>query len=216
VTAWRSGHSPSRGPWFWPGVGGRGGVRWLDLDTGSSAWIWRLPGDVSGETAISADGRRLAAAATEADRKPVAEHGVVLVDLESGPPRPLHAHGRAVTAVALDATGRTVVTGDGEGVLRVGPWEGGEPHRLCCHAGAVRVVAVSPDRKWIASASGKEIRLWPMPDVTKPPLHTLPHDQLMAKLRALTNLQVVDDEASATGYRLEIGAFPGWKDVPTW
>ena len=61
-----------------------------------------------------------------------------------------------------------------------------------------------------------EIRLWPMPDLSKPPLHTLPYDELMAKLRALTNLQVVEDKASATGYRLEIGPFPGWKDVPTW
>ena len=34
-----------------------------------------------------------------------------------------------------------------------------------------------------------------MPDVSKPPLHTLPYDELMAKLRALTNLQVVEDPA---------------------
>jgi hypothetical protein len=27
-----------------------------------------------------------------------------------------------------------------------------------------------------------------MPDVTKPPLHTLPHAELLAKLDALTNL----------------------------
>ena len=44
----------------------------------------------------------------------------------------------------------------------------------------------------------------------------LPHDELMAKLRALTNLQVVEDEASSTGYGLEVGPFPGWKEVPTW
>jgi hypothetical protein len=41
-------------------------------------------------------------------------------------------------------------------------------------------------------------------------------EELMAKLRALTNLQVVADPAAATGYKLEIGPFPGWKDVPTW
>ena len=38
----------------------------------------------------------------------------------------------------------------------------------------------------------------------------------MAKLRALTNLQVVEDPAAATGYKLEVGPFPGWKDAPTW
>ena len=80
----------------------------------------------------------------------------------------------------------------------------------------VSTVAISPDGKWIASAAGGEIRLWPMPDLTKPPLHTLAHDELMTKLRALTNLQVVEDAASPTGYRLDIGPFPGWKDVPTW
>jgi hypothetical protein len=77
-------------------------------------------------------------------------------------------------------------------------------------------LAVSPDGRWIASAAGSEIRLWPMPDLTKPPLHTLPLDQLLAKLHELTNLQVVADETAPSGYRLEVGPFPGWKNVPTW
>jgi hypothetical protein len=38
----------------------------------------------------------------------------------------------------------------------------------------------------------------------------------MAKLRSFTNLEVVEDEAASTGYRLEVGPFPGWRDVPTW
>ena len=67
-----------------------------------------------------------------------------------------------------------------------------------------------------AVQAGGEIRLWPVPDLTKPPLHTLPHDELMTKLGALTNLQAVEDEASPTGYKLDIGPFPGWRDVPAW
>ena len=55
-----------------------------------------------------------------------------------------------------------------------------------------------------------------MPDVTKPPLHTLPHAELLAKLGALTNLRVVCDPTSSTRWTLDIGPFPGWKDVPTW
>jgi hypothetical protein len=55
-----------------------------------------------------------------------------------------------------------------------------------------------------------------MPDLSKPPLHTLPHDKLMVKLHSFTNLEVVEDDASSTGYRLEVGQFPGWRDVPTW
>jgi WD40 repeat protein len=140
----------------------------------------------------------------------------VLVDLASGTVEPVQSHGGTITAVALDATGGTLVTGDEEGVVRVGRADGSEPHRLCCHAGVVQTLTVSPDGKWIASASGGEIRLWPMPDVTKPPLHTLPHAELLARLGALTNLQVVEDAGSATGYRLEVGPFPGWRDVPTW
>jgi hypothetical protein len=38
----------------------------------------------------------------------------------------------------------------------------------------------------------------------------------MAKLRALTNLQVVEDRSSSTGWKLDVGPFPGWRDVPTW
>ena len=60
------------------------------------------------------------------------------------------------------------------------------------------------------------IRLWPMPDLSKPPLHTLPHDQLLATLRALTNMRAVRDPSSGTGWKIEIGPFPGWAKVPTW
>ena len=58
--------------------------------------------------------------------------------------------------------------------------------------------------------------LWPMLDVTRPLLNTLPYDELMARLRTLTNLQVVEESTSATGYKLKTGPFPGWKDVPAW
>ena len=66
------------------------------------------------------------------------------------------------------------------------------------------------------SATEESIRLWPMPDMTKPPLHTLTHDELMAKLDTLTNLRVVPDPTSATGWKVDVGPFPGWKEVPTW
>ncbi len=96
------------------------------------------------------------------------------------------------------------------------PLDGKPPHLLGRHDFAGGSLATSPDDRWVASAGAAEIRLWPIPDLTQPPFVALPHERLMAKLRALTNVQVVADEASATGYRLEIGPFPGWKDVPTW
>ena len=64
--------------------------------------------------------------------------------------------------------------------------------------------------------AGSDIRLWPMPDLSQPPLHTLPHDALLAKLDSLTNVRVVEDPAASSGYKVELGPFPGWKDVPTW
>jgi WD40 repeat protein len=203
-------------------AGGSGGLRWIDPNTGASEWILRLPKEVAAGFALSADGRRLVAASflfgsgVSTGQRPRTGRELVSMDLGQGERQPIRSHGEGVTAVGIDPPGRTLVTGDEQGVVRVGPVDGSEPHRLCCHAGQVSAVAVSPDGKWIASAAGGEIRLWPMPDLSKPPLHTLPHDELMAKLRALTNLQVVEDAASPTGYNLDIGPFPGWKDVPTW
>jgi hypothetical protein len=77
-------------------------------------------------------------------------------------------------------------------------------------------VAVSPDGRWIASVDDEAIHLWPMPDVTKPPLHTLPHAEILAKLDGLINLRVVRHPTTSTGWKLDVGPFPGWKDVPSW
>ena len=55
-----------------------------------------------------------------------------------------------------------------------------------------------------------------MPDLAEPPLHTLPRDVLLAKLRSLTNLRVAEDPASPTGWKLTVGPFPGWDEVPRW
>jgi WD40 repeat protein len=78
-------------------------------------------------------------------------------------------------------------------------------------------VAASPDGRWIASlGEDHTLRLWPMPDLTKPPLQSLPHDELVAQLRSLTNLRAVRDEASSTAWSIALDPFPGWRDVPTW
>jgi WD40 repeat protein len=195
------------------------GIRRFDAETGKYEWIWRVERGRSASMGSSRDGRWLIA--TAFTRDPGAEaHPVVLFDLEKGKQKTITSHGNLVVAVALDSSGTIIVTGDEQGVVRVGPADGGEPHLLLGHSEAVnRLVnplAVSPDGRWIASGAGTEIRLWPMPDLSKPPLHTLPLDQLLAKLHELTNLQVIEDEDSPTGYRLKIGPFPGWETVPEW
>jgi hypothetical protein len=55
-----------------------------------------------------------------------------------------------------------------------------------------------------------------MPDLDKPPLHTLLHDEFIAKLKTLTNLRVVRDPDSSTGLKLGSDPFPGWETVPEW
>lgn len=64
--------------------------------------------------------------------------------------------------------------------------------------------------------SSVEILLWPMPDLSRPPLYTLPHDELIAELHSLTNLRAVRDETPGTGWKIELGPFPGWAAIPEW
>jgi WD40 repeat protein len=138
-------------------------------------------------------------------------------ELASGETREIASHGKLLSCFALDPAGTTLVTGDIHGVVRVGPLSGDEPHLLHGHSVEVSSVAVSPDGRWIASGSDDgTLRLWPMPDLSKPPLHTLPHDELIAKLRSLTNLRAVRDPDSDTGWKIEVGTFPGWAEVPEW
>jgi WD40 repeat protein len=144
--------------------------------------------------------------------------GLMLRDLRRSGAEHLPEFGDCVTpGFDMDPTGSVVVAADSEGVIRVGRPGMGQPHLLFGHKGTIHVLAVSPDKRWIAS-SGEDntLRLWPMPDLDKPPLHTLPHDALIAKLKSLTNLRAVRDPASATGWKIEVGPFPGWKTVPTW
>jgi hypothetical protein len=71
-------------------------------------------------------------------------------------------------------------------------------------------------RQEVRSARGSYGPLWRVPETTKPPPHLRPRDEFVATLRSWTNLRVVPDPGSATGYKLEIGPFPGWADVPKW
>jgi WD40 repeat protein len=139
----------------------------------------------------------------------------VIVDIEKGSKIELPESHQSGELISVSTS--VIATGQLDGEIRVGPISGdSEPHLLLGHDDIVWPT-ISPDGKWVMSESLDDtVRLWPMPDLSKPPLHTLPHHELIAKLKTLTNLRVVRDEESSTGWKLEVGPFPGWETVPTW
>jgi WD40 repeat protein len=143
-----------------------------------------------------------------------------VLDLEDGSRTAIPEAHRTGCSVAWDAACTIMASGHDDGEVRVGPFLGEETHLLLGRQLDHTRVQVSPDGKWIAARASHDgaVALWPVPDLSKPPLHTLPHDELLAKLEALTNLRAVHDESSHTGYRIEpdFSAYRGWADVPDW
>ncbi len=194
-------------------AGASGLWRW-DLETGGSELLFD---ESIGVGFASSNGARAVLILGGMDQGIFPVGRAVVHEVETGFTTPLDLHGDRITAAAMDADGGIVITGDEDGVIRVGPASGEEPHVLLGSRGQIRALAVDPLGRWIAS-SGQDntVRLWPMPDLSKPPLHTLPRAELIAKLKTLTNLRVVRDPESATGWKLTHDPFPGWETVPTW
>ena len=184
----------------------------FDLKSGASHVVVAQP---IGQFVATHDGRFAVGTATgltEGKRSPLFRFR-----LEDGSAQTLSTHGTDVTAIAMDASDSVVATGSGDGTIRVGRVSGEEPHLLLGQQGSIHSIAFSPDGRWLATAGEAfAIHLWPVPDLSKPPLHRRSHSDLLSVLRSHTNLQAIPDAASATGYKLVPGPFPGWAKVPEW
>jgi WD40 repeat protein len=185
-------------------VGREDGIRIWDLDDETSQKLSERAGRID----LSPDGRRLLAQ-NQVGRAPS------LLDLEAGTWTHLEGHGSSGCA-ALDTSGSVAATiKTGTKWLQVGAATAAAPH-LLVGSENLSCPVISPDGRWIASGHGNDIRLWPVPDLTQPPLHSLPLDELLAKVRTLTNLRVVRDPDSDTGWGWALDPFPGWEEAPTW
>lgn len=199
-------------------AGAEGNIHQWSVQDGSSTLIGTGKLPLGNALAVTPDGRFLFANFWPASMPTLhTEYELTVFELENQTSRLITSRGGRITALALDAMGTRLVTGDVNGVVRVGPVTGEEPHVLIGQK-AVTTIKISPDGRWIA-ASGLfdpveriPLRLWRMPEGR--PIHTLPHDEFLDYLRAQTNLRVVRDETADTGYRVEAGPFPGWETVP--
>jgi WD40 repeat protein len=196
---------------------GMGGIRRWDLESGSHELVFETEPGMWVNMDMSADRQTALIVVVQTGTALKTPGGFRVLDLVSGEVRPLPLLGDRPVTHDLDPSGTVAVSGDMDGILRVGRLSDEEPHLLFGHVGSLQRVALSPDLRWIASVGeDNTLRLWPMPDLDEPPLHTLPHDKLIAKLHSLTNIRVVRDEESSTGWKVEVGPFPGWATVPEW
>jgi WD40 repeat protein len=187
-----------------------GGLRRLDLETGSFELLLAQPGGAF----LGPDGRHVLLLDTgDSVHEPVGTASVY--DLRERRGWPLSSHGDQVTLMAWDPSGKRVVTGSREGIVRVGPVTGEEPHLLIGHQAPIWGVRVDPTGRFVASTGDGTVRIWPMPEGQ--PLHTWSRDVLLDKLRSLTNVRIVPDASAATGYRTTFLPFQGWdREPPIW
>lgn len=157
---------------------------------------------------ISNDGRFLAASTWVDKTSELSIH-----DLQKGKSSIISAHGNRVECIAFDPNGTKLITGDADGLIRVGPLTGETPLLLYGHQSSIVDIQVHPNGKWILSGEEKHpiVRLWRMPQGE--PLQSLPLQEFQNALQKKTNVRVVPDENLPGGHRNEPAPFQGWGKI---
>jgi WD40 repeat protein len=192
---------------------GDGGIRRWNLETGAHVLV-KDSGRGAATTMTMSDDRRVAFTrrwSVEPQCPPLER-----LDVVTGVSTPLPRFGDCPELPQV--AGPLLASASAEGILvvRASRVSEREAHLFPGKFAGARL-AISTDLKWVAAGpEDKTLRLWPMPDLDQPPLHTLPREELLAKLKSLTNLRAVRDAKSATGWSIELGPFPGWRNIPAW
>ena len=141
--------------------------------------------------------------------------GATLWDLERRAERVLPIPSDIISSLAISPDGRFVAAGTTDGEVWVLSLDEEEPYVMLGHEGNVGALFIPPasDRVYSAATDGT-VRIWDVPHSR--PLHNLPIAELLATIRAQTNLRVVVDAKAEKGYRVEYDKFPGWKTAPIW
>jgi serine/threonine protein kinase len=116
--------------------------------------------------------------------------------------------------VYLDSSGSRLVGSTLDEELVFADLDRGFVQRLPIGRQTIETVAIDPRGRWIAAAHAGMVTLLPVP--TDPLPMDLPHDQYLAWLRSLTNLRLVEDPDSDTGYELVGRNVPDWSHPPRW
>ena len=70
---------------------------------------------------------------------------LTVIDLKTGNSYPITTHGNRVFTIDVDPSGTILATGDFDGIMRIGPITGEEPHLFFGHK-TITGIAIHPDR----------------------------------------------------------------------
>lgn len=159
---------------------------------------------------ISPDGRMIGGIDWTKDRS-----DVWLYDLRTGKSSVFESHGHRVQSLAFDHQGTRIITGDADGVIRVGSITGETPTLLLGHQLGVHDIAVSADDQWILSIEDNPhpiVKLWRMPQGHEKPMQSFSASEFKDAIRKMTNVRVEKDDALPVGFRTTLDPFPGWEE----